>query len=65
MRHVTENLAKGSKTDISNSVVFHNTPGVEFDFAAISVTVCDGRGVAKMSVGEGVQISTLILQHSL
>jgi hypothetical protein len=39
----------GSKTGILKSIVFHKIPTVEFDFAAISVTICDG-GVAQMSV---------------
>jgi hypothetical protein len=34
---------KGSKTGILTSIVFHKIPTVEFDFAAISITVCGGR----------------------
>jgi hypothetical protein len=43
------NFPSWSKTGILKSIVFHKIPIVEFDFAAISVTICDG-GVAQMSV---------------
>jgi hypothetical protein len=40
----TGSPGKGAKTGILNAIVSHEIPAVEFDFATISVTVCDGEG---------------------
>jgi len=39
---LTESPGKGPKTGILSSIASHKIPTVEFDFAAISVTICDG-----------------------
>jgi hypothetical protein len=44
----TGSSEKWPKTGILKSIVYHKIPTVEFDLAAISVTVCDG--AAKFSV---------------
>jgi hypothetical protein len=40
--HVTGSPGKGLKTGILKSIVVHKILTIEFDFAAISGTVCDG-----------------------
>jgi len=42
VRDVTGSMGKGTNTVKLNSIVFHKIPTVDFDLAAISVTVCEG-----------------------
>jgi len=51
-------LLSKTRTYILNSLLFHTDPEVEFHFAGMSVTVCDGAEpllrVSAMVYGEGV-----------
>jgi hypothetical protein len=60
VRNVYHNMlqGKGPKTGILTSIVFHKMPNIDFDFAAISVIVCEGGG------GGMDAIFSPILQHS-
>jgi hypothetical protein len=50
----------GPKTGILKSIVFHKIPTVEFHFAAISLTACNGREGWKFLP---LYTSTLLLVH--
>jgi len=65
---ITRSRGNGPKAGISNSLVFHKIPTVEFDFAAISIMVCDVSIVTSGKVGEGSVGAdfypyTLLLDH--
>ncbi len=56
-----------SKTGVLKSIELHKIPTVEFDFAAISVTACDGAllmYLPRSMGGGGGGFYPYILQHS-
>jgi hypothetical protein len=64
MKDVTVSLEREPRIDILNSIVFHNNPAVDFDFVAVSITVC---AVSTITLSAGwvedlySYISTLLL----